>query len=405
MDVLLRISPFRMASRTVDTHDTLSDGAETQIFLLNESPFDRLQEQLVTIKSSLPAGTPDAPKIDGVETQIFLLNKSPFDQLQEQDIIIPKSFSQNGMLEHDQCRDHTYGDAASPMLGIHQLKLNQAPRLRVLFQQYEGHAKVTLTAETVQELSVDAPGTTSVLGAMHSRAETAWSCKARRIKVAMFPIPWKDDVLLYNEASRELLLKSMPDGLDVLEIRPKTFAYVNPGFWQLCDSETTMQFLLRPRPYRLLLEDEATKRTAEEPLPPSKTSKQLTRAAGTVEAESSSSVAQDQKTLIRPTVVDVDMLTSIGLGRNQTLTVMDRATEQPEYSLKCIDRYLQKSRSADVFKAAWMDGSSRPAIVAVKLHKIAAAAEPYDIIAAVRRWKRELQVHRHLEHVRFHSRD
>ncbi|KAH8742645.1 hypothetical protein F5883DRAFT_63143 [Diaporthe sp. PMI_573] len=40
----------------------------------------------------------------------------------------------------------------------------------------------------------------------------------------------------------------------------------------------------------------------------------------------------------------------------------------------------------------------RPAVVAVKFHKIATAAEPLDITAAARHWKRELEAHRYLEH-------
>ncbi|KAH8753291.1 kinase-like domain-containing protein, partial [Diaporthe sp. PMI_573] len=245
---------------------------------------------------------------------------------------------------------------------------------------------------------VSRPSRTSMTSCTTTTRSLAWSCKARRIKVTMFPIPWKDDILLYNEATSTLFLESVPNGLDVFEIRPKKFAVVYPGFWQLCDCETTVEFLLRPRRYRLLLKDDATKRTAERPLPPSKRSKHSTGAAVTRAAEIPSSLAQDQKTIIRPTAVDVDMLTSIGLGQNQTLNVVDSATGQLEYSIKCIDRYLKKGDYADVFKAVWKDRSSRPAVVAVKLHKIAAAAEPYDIAAAARRWKRELEAHRHLEH-------
>ena len=392
------------ASKTVDSYVT--DGVETNPF--NQSHFDRLREQGI-VKSSTPstaAATPDAPRTadtDGAETNAF--NESHFHRLQEQGVIKSEPFRQDAR-----------GDAPLARLGIHQLELEQAPHLRVIFQEYEGDTKVTLTAETTEQirLPVDAPGTphANILGAMHSRAEIAWSCKANHIKVTMFPIPCKDDILLYNEAISTLFLESVPNGLDVFEIRPKNFAVVYPGFWQLCDRETTVQFLLRPRRYRLLLKVDATKRTAEQPLLPSKRSKHSTGAAmiGHGIAESPSTLAQaqdqDQKTLIRPTVVDVNMLTSIGLVQNQTLNMVDGATGQLEYSIQCIDRYLKKGDYANVFKAVWKDGSSQdspPTVVAVKLHKIAAAAEPYDIAAAAGRWKRELEAHRHLEHVRFAS--
>ncbi|KAH8746765.1 kinase-like domain-containing protein, partial [Diaporthe sp. PMI_573] len=103
-------------------------------------------------------------------------------------------------------------------------------------------------------------------------------------------------------------------------------------------------------------------------------------------------------TTVRPAVVDVDVLVSSGFGENQTLNMVNSATGQLEYSIKCIDRYLKRGDYADVFKAVWKDVSSQPAVVAVKIHKIAVAAEANDIAAAASRWKRELEVHRYLEH-------
>lgn len=295
-----------------------------------------------------------------------------------------------------------YRYATQQTMGIHQLELEQAPRLRVLFKQSEEDVHVTLTAEQAEELRVEIPGAPSMLGAMHSRAEISCSCKARRVEFTIFYLPWKDDVLIHNETSYSLFLKSVPNELDVFKIPPRQYAVVYLGFWQLRDDETTVEFLLRPRRYRLLVKDEANKRSADQPLPSSKRSKHSTEfaMAGAVEAPS----VQDQKTIIRPTVVDVDILNRIGLGENQSLNMIDGATGQHEYSLKRIDRYLKRGDYADVFKAIWDNGSSQPAVVAVKLHKIT-ATEPSEIAAAMKRWKRELQAHESLAHVGCQCRD
>lgn len=333
-----------MAARIPDASRLVgSDGTDgTQTNPLNDSHFDRLREQGV-IKSSIPipAGAPDAPRADddntdGAETNP--LDESHSNRLPEQGVIKSGLSSQDGVLEHEQNRDD--GDAIPPRLGLHQLELEQAPRLRVLFQQYEEDTKITLTAEATEYFPVDAAETLNVLGAMHSRAEIVWICKARRININIYPIPWKDNILLHNDSDSTLSVESVPNGLDVFEIPALKYALVYPGFWQLCNRETTLEILLRPRRYRLLLQDDATKRTAEQPLPPSKRSKHSTGVGATGAAESPYSVAQNQKTIIRPTVVDVDMLTSMGLGRNQTLNMVDSTSGQLEYSIKCIDRYL-----------------------------------------------------------------
>lgn len=396
MDLLRRWFASIMAARIQDTPRTVdSDGAETNPF--NESHFDRLRKQgVIRSSSSGIAGTPDAPRTDdtdGTETNAF--NESHFDRLREQGIIKWESHPQNHVPEP--CRD-----VIPQRIPLHELE--RAPQLRVLFQQPKGDTHITLTAEQPVQVPSEAPGEPSLLGAMHSRAEIGWSCRAGRIKVTMLPIPWKEDVLLKNETNDSLFLEYGPDGLDACEIIPRQYAVIYPGCWQLRNDETTLEFLLRPRRYRLLLKDEASKRTADKLLPPSKRSKHSTRAAVTQAAESPSTLAQDHKTIIRPTAVDVDMLASVGLGQNQALNLVDGATGRLEYSIKRIDRYLKRGDYADVFKAVWKDGSSRPVVVAVKLHRIAPTAEPYDIAAAANSWKRELQAHRHLEHVRFNTR-
>lgn len=350
----------------------------------------------------VPAASRTDETVVSDEAETVPFNSSHFDRLQKQGIIKTESLSQDAVPELDRCPD-----TISQKVGLHQLELEQAPRLRVLFQQSEGDMHLTLTAEQAEELRVEAPGAehkllTTVLGATHSRAEISWSCKARRVKAIIFFIPWKDDILILNNSSDSLFLESVPNGLDMFKVSPRHYAVVYPGFWQLRDHETTIEFLLRPRRYRLLIKDEAKKRPAAQPVLSPKRSKQSIGVTVTGAIEASS--AQAQKTIIRPTVVDVDILNKIGLGENQTLNIVDAVTGQIEYSIKCIGRYLKRGSYADVFKAVWDDGSSEPTVVAVKLYKITAAEPPY-IASAVNRWKRELQAHRGLKHVGRQNRD
>lgn len=255
-----------MASRIQDTSRTVgSNRAETNS--LDESDVDQLRKQGINRSSSSGiAGTPDAPTTDdtdGAKTNPF--DESHFDRLREQGIIKWESHPQNDV--PDPCCD-----AIPQRIPLHQLGLERAPQLRVLFQQPEGDAHITLTAEQPVEVRSEAPGEASLVGSTHSRAEIGWSCHAGHIKVTMLPIPWREDVLIKNETNNVLFLEYGPDGLDAFEITPRQYTVIYPGCWQVRDDETTLEFL------------------------------------------------------IRPTLVDVDILASVGLGQNQALNIVDSTT-------------------------------------------------------------------------------
>jgi hypothetical protein len=124
MYILLRIFTFGIAARILDVSRTVdsdgTDGAETNAF--NKSHFNRLKKRGI-IKSTTPsiiAGTLDTPRTDGTDgTETNVFNESHFHQLREQGVIDTESFSQDGVLELDQCRDYAGGNAIPPRLGIH----------------------------------------------------------------------------------------------------------------------------------------------------------------------------------------------------------------------------------------------------------------------------------------------
>lgn len=129
-------------------------------------------------------------------------------------------------------------------------------------------------------------------------------------------------------------------------------------FIQLKETRVPVEsWLLRPRRYRLLLKNEATKSMADQPMTPQKRSKHSTGVS--VRGATGIHLSKDQKTIIRPAVVDNDILTGIGLGENQNLNIVDGITGQLEYSIKCIDQYPKRSDYSDVFKGIWTHGSSR----------------------------------------------
>lgn len=368
----------------------------------------RLFTSSMGLFTSSMAESPNAPATDsreGVDTQHTLpYSDSHFELLRVQGILKPDeslNHDADDVPELGPCRD-----ASPEKMGLNQLVLEKAPQLRILFQQPEHGVQVTLTAEQSEEFEVGAPDTehetkTKVLGAMQSRAGVSCSYEARRIKATIFFIPGKDDVLFRNETDDLLFLKSIPNGLDIREILPRQYVLVYPGFWQLRDDETTVEFLLRSRRYGLLKTDEAVKRSAGQSALSSKRPKRSVGAAGAASIER---VIQNQvqKTMIRSSPVDIDLLHTIGLGKNQTLNVVDSVTGQLEYSIKRIGQYLQRNKNADVVKAIWHEGSSKPTVVAVKMHKIP-NTDPHDTAAVIKRWDREFQVHRSLDHVGGHA--
>lgn len=180
----------------------------------------------------------------------------------------------------------------------------------------------------------------------------------------------------------------------------KTIIY--PGWWQLHDGEDTMELLLRPRRYSLLLKDKATKRVAEQALPPPKRSKQSEKAAVTAAAQSTPVLTQDQeKTVTRPIMGDIK-LTRDGLGQQQTLHVVDITTGKEEYSIECIDNRF-KNGYTNVFEARWKDGSSQSADVIVKISKLPHNATLGQIYRISHNWRREVQLHKDLDHVCFYQ--
>lgn len=373
-----------IAPRTNNT-----DGTETNLF--NESHFDRLRDQgIITFSASGIA--PRTNNTDGTETNVF--NESHFERLREQGVIKCESHPQND--GPDRC-----GDFTPQRKPLHELAWEWEPQARIVFQQPEGDTRIILSSEQLVEALPGVPGDAHLLAVKQSRAEMCWSCHAGRILVTMYPIPGKEEVLVKNETTHPLFLDWGLDEIDTFMIIPQQYGTIYPGFWQLRDNELTLEFLLRPSRYRLFLQDEASKRTANNLLPPSKRTKHFIRADEVTEAaESLSDLAQEQKSIIRPTGFDVDVLASIGLGKNQALNMVYGPTGRFEYSIKRIDEYLKRGPWVDVFKALWKNGSSQPVVVAVKLHKFSSTAKQEDIVHAAYRWKRELQVHRHLEHVR-----
>lgn len=269
-------------------------------------------------------------------------------------------------------------DVIPQRISLHSLQLDFKPHPRLLVQLHKGDAPINLTA--AQAARYAAPGASSVLGATHNRAETGWSCTAGDIRIDIIPVPWREPVLIRNLGRSPLFVKHVPDGIDAFSIPVHQYRYVYPGSWQASDDRSSLQFRLRPRGYHLYLQQEASKRLHDD--------------EGYI-------VPQAQKMVTRPRVIDSDALVNqldkMGLSDNETLNVMDSDTGRIEYSIKCVNSYMQRNSSSDVFKAVWTEGSAQPAIVAVKFHKI--TNQLADTVAAIRHWKREFQMHKDLHHV------
>ncbi|KAG6354886.1 hypothetical protein INS49_003967 [Diaporthe citri] len=401
----------------------------------SESHFAQLQEQEIT-NNYLPPGNGKENTEDNVsssnsrdreenvsssESRHREENVSVTDSLhaylQEQEII--NNYLPPGNGKEDRDETLSFGESPDPtkkedvqevtqshisaqkIAGIHSLQQERLPELRVLFQQPDDHdVCIKVTAAEPSEVWLDDQSMgfgprDRVVGATQGILGARCVLEARRIKATMFFVPLKDDMVLYNETNRTLSLESVPKGFDVRDIPPKEYEFAYPGFWRLYDNETSVEFLLRPCRYRLLLTENFSKRTARELLSPPEREMLSTRAATTRATEAPA--ARGQKTMVRRCLANVDLLNRTGLAKDQTLNVVNGVTGQREYSITLINRYRKISNQVDVFKAIWAREGSEPMAVAVKVHKIT-SARPYDAAAAIKGWERELEAHKDLHH-------
>ncbi|KUI61559.1 Serine/threonine-protein kinase tousled-like 2 [Cytospora mali] len=213
--------------------------------------------------------------------------------------------------------------------GIGQLEL--MPKLRLIFEQ-------TKTKDHHQSYF-------KFSGAIHSRAETRCTITINSINLAISFIPWEDDAIVYNETSKGFVLASVPDEFNNLEIRPRGDATIYPGIWELRGDKTSVKFRLRPRRFRLFLEEQSHKRIAEEDVLPSE---------------------------------------KVRGSRGQRMLPQRRA------------RFLKRDEGVDIFKAFFKSGddASQPRVVVVKMHKPHRA----NIESAIGCWSREYNVHHGLQH-------
>ena len=291
-------------------------------------------------------------------------------------------------------------NAAQENTGIHRLQREREPELRLLFQQPDVNT-VRINVTAAQEIRLNSGAEPSlldrVLGVTHSKAELRCSLEANHIKVTMFFVPLKDDMVVFNDTSHMLFLEKMPQGgFDSRSLPPKHYEIIYPGFWRLYDNKTSVEFLLRPCRYQLFLTTEVNKRLAGEDLPPPKRGMLSTGAAAT--GATGVPPARDQKTIVRRELANADLLNGTGLDEGQALHLVNRLTGQREFSIKFIRRYQKNSKPVDVFKAIW-DECSKSRVVAVKQHRITTAG-PLGVVAAVENWERELKAHKDLDHVR-----
>jgi hypothetical protein len=75
--------------------------------------------------------------------------------------------------------------------------------------------------------------------------------------------------------------------------------------------------------------------------------------------------------------------------------MVDRATGDVECSIRRLNSWMVEREYGVVFKAAWRKGAQAQLVI-VKMHK----PKGHDTVRqAIRRWRREIKVHRMLQHV------
>ncbi|KUI72095.1 Calcium/calmodulin-dependent protein kinase type I [Cytospora mali] len=262
--------------------------------------------------------------------------------------------------------------------GIGQLEL--MPNLKLIFEQ-------TKAEDHHQSYS-------KFLGVVHSRAETRCTFTINGINLAVSFIPWDDDAIVYNESSECFVLASVPDEFNTLKIGPKRSATIYPGIWELRGDNTSAKFQLRPRRYRLFLEEKSNKRAAEQGvLPPEKVKgSRGWRMIPQQHYDKDSPCAA----VTRPVTTEgAAALAQVGLNEDSTLSVIDEATGMLEYSITRVRaRFLKRDKGVDIFKAIFKEDGSKSQVVVVKMHK----PRGPDVESAIGYWSREYNAHHGLQH-------
>lgn len=308
---------------------------------------------------------------------------------QSEHVSVSGVFFRPGLQELDE-----YQDELQQSLGIEQLKLDCQPRIRLVFIQ-SGTQSLALNPDDGEEWTERAYSESGhelaarVLGAKHGATQLSCNCEYNDLKMTISFVPYGDDALLYNRTSNLLCVESVPNQLSVFEVEPKDFATIYPGCWRIRTAKTSLEFRLRPRRYRIVIGRETKKRSAGQASSARRIRNGVAEAPPPEEPEPSSKTVtrQAQSTGLGPS----------GLVRNETLNMIDEATGNIEYSIKCLDRLETKS-TFEIFKAVLRDGSPKAEVVAVKMPKL--GYEMYSTIANdMRHWQREVDTHRKLRHV------
>lgn len=271
------------------------------------------------------------------------------------------------------------------------------PRLRLILEAQTSNQSPG-ESETEDHQPFD-----TVLGAVHSRAETYSAFHILNVYLSILFLPWEDDMLIRNQSAKGLVLASIPDEFNLLELGPKEHATIYPGTWELrADDNTSVRFRLRPRQYRLFLEEKSKKRAPRDDTSDVQRLKRRTPQRrdedGTPRIINPELVpAQNRQVVTRPITTDGAIaLARVGLAEDSTVSVVDGVTGRVEYSLtREKARMMKRAKDVDVFKAVFKPGCgvSKPQVVVVKMHKLVGNKE-----LATQYWSREFNIHRGLRH-------
>ncbi|KAF3768263.1 hypothetical protein M406DRAFT_75480 [Cryphonectria parasitica EP155] len=282
-------------------------------------------------------------------------------------------------------------------------QIDMLPRLRVLFEQLDvGDQQLAVDTRHASFSTETAAKQYKVLGATHTRTETECALVIGDLRIAILFVPWKDQALLINNSSGLLRLTGRPDKLKGLDIRPKRYETLDPGSWVLQSNSTCLWLQLRPCRYDLLLEEHTKKRTARAVSSSSKAARlsvdhQRSSTRASI-ADLHSDPEDAAKSLIWKAVAhEIDDLANLGIPLGRALHILDHTTAAVEYSIRRLDGWLVTRSHGLIFKAVWCRTAQQSRVVIVKMHKPAAGDEN-SVRNAVDRWKREVKMHRGLQH-------
>ncbi|KAG6358152.1 hypothetical protein INS49_014036 [Diaporthe citri] len=320
-------------------------------------------------------------------------------------------------------------------LPIDQSYTGPLHRVRVLLKQSgqdNSHLTVCNSASDPVDTELDAITQTilgqhvrvGLLAATQDHLEIKCSFASGQVACEVYFDPSSDDVLLFNTGRSVVQVQQADDIAGAESLPPEELKLLSPALWFVSlvgAPAQTVEMLVRPRHYSLSIEELVGQSTAKRPgtkmLPsPSKRSEASSGAAilsTMAQSHGVSSASAEPPVPPNPQATIAKSLQPHQLAQTkagQRIVIKNTDTQETEYTLKRLGRWVYSRTHTDMFTAVLRNGESSPT-VAVLMPKLWEKAwrdlpkrELYAAVHTANSWWKRYDMMVNLRHVSLHQR-